>query len=135
MCWVSKYWVEGRSGCPIGGPFDLWRQNYFLAHGEPPEDTANMYPGLTTETVKAVAIATVSKSASLDEVLTDFGDEGPDEQLAMAHTYFMEWRKNVPFMPDNMQHIRRRNVGTEPEALGDFLEDWGRVMDADKPIE
>ena len=36
----SGYWIDGPQGCPIGGPFDLWRPNYFHANGEPPEDMA-----------------------------------------------------------------------------------------------
>lgn len=101
---MSKYWVEHeKHGCPIGGPFDLWRQNYFMANGQPPEDTTRL--------------------------------RGPSGQLAMAHAYFMEWRKSAPFMPDSMQDIPRRWRGTEPEPLDDFLDDWRSVIDADKPTE
>ena len=133
---MSKYWVDGRGGCPIGGPFDLWRQNYFVANGEPPEDTAKMYPDLSAETLAAVAVAAVNDGATLDEVLTTFGDHGPHEQLTMAHTYFSEWRRSAPFMPDSVQDIPRRWSGTEPEPLEDFLEDWRRVISsAEKPTE
>ena len=133
---MSKYWVEHEKyGCPIGGPFDLWRQNYFMANGQPPEDTARLYPDLSSETVTAVAVATVSGGATLDDLLITFGDRGPSDQLAMAHAYFMEWRKSAPFMPDSMQDIPRRWRGTEPEPLAGFLDDWRRVIDADKPTE
>ena len=79
---MSKYWVEHETyGCPIGGPFDLWRQNYFMANSEPPEDTAKLYPGLRPETVTAVAVATVNDGATLDDLLARFGDQGPLEQF------------------------------------------------------
>lgn len=102
---MPKYWVDDASGCQIGGPFDLWRQEYFRLNGEPPEDTAKMYPGLAAATVSEVAIATVTDEATLDDVLTAFGDRGPWKQLTMAHAYFSEWRKRVPFMPESMQDI------------------------------
>jgi hypothetical protein len=133
---VSKYWVEhAKYGCPIGGPFDLWRQNYFMANGEPPEDTAKLYPDLSSETVTAVAVATINDGATLDHLLITFGDRGPSYQLTMAHTYFSERRKSAPFMPDSMQDIPRRWEGTAPEPLEDFHDDWRRVIDADKPTE
>lgn len=133
---MSKYWVEHtKYGCPIGGPFDLWRQNYFMANGEPPEDTAKLYPDLSSETVTAVAVATINDGATLDHLLITFGDRGPSYQLTMAHTYFSEWRKSAPFMPDSMQDIPRRWEGTAPEPLEDFHDDWRRVIDADKPTE
>lgn len=133
---MSKYWVEpAKYGCPIGGPFDLWRQNYFMANGEPPEDTAKLYPDLSSETVTAVAVATINDGATLDHLLITFGDRGPSYQLTMAHTYFSEWRKSAPFMPDSMQDIPRRWEGTAPEPLEDFHDDWRRVIDADKPTE
>lgn len=133
---MSKYWVEHEThGCPIGGPFDLWRQNYFMANSEPPEDTAKLYPGLRPETVTAVAVAIVNDGAMLHDLLARFGDQGPVEQLTMAHTYFSEWRKSAPFMPDSMQDIPRRWTGTEPEPLEDFLDDWRRVVGAREPRE
>lgn len=133
---MSEYWVEHEKyGCPIGGPFDLWRQNYFMANGEPPEDTAKLYPDLSSETVTAVAVATINAGATLDHLLITFGDRGPSDQLTMAHTYFSEWRKSAPFMPDSMQDIPRRWEGTAPEPLEDFHDDWRRVIDADKPTE
>ena len=133
---MSKYWVEhAKYGCPIGGPFDLWRQNYFMANREPPEDTAKLYPGLSSETVTAVAVATINDGATLDHLLITFGDRGPSDQLTMAHTYFSDWRKSAPFMPDSMQDIPRRWEGTAPEPLEDFHDDWRRVIDADKPTE
>ena len=124
----SEYWVDGPGGCPIGGPFDLWRQNYFLANGEPPEDTEKMYPALSAETVADLATATVTDGATLDEVLRRFGDRGPYEQLTMAHNYFEQWRKRVPFMPDSMQDMPLRPVRTSPEPLDEFLEDWQRII-------
>ena len=133
---MSKYWVEhAKYGCPIGGPFDLWRQNYFMANGEPPEDTAKLYPDLSSETVTAVAVATINDGATLDHLLITFGDRGPSDKLTMAHTYFSECRKSAPFMPDSMQDIPRRWEGTAPEPLEDFHDDWRRVIDADKPTE
>jgi hypothetical protein len=122
----SEYWVDGPGGCPVGGPFDLWRQNYFFANGEPPEDTATMYPALSAETVADVATATVTNGAALDEVFRRFGDRGSHEQLAMAHNYFEQWRKRVPFMPDSMQDMPLRPARTSPEPLDEFLEDWQR---------
>ena len=133
---MSKYWVEHETyGCPIGGPFDLWRQNYFMADGGPPEDTAKLYPDLRPETVTAVAVATVNDGATLDDLLARFGGQGPLEQLTMAHSYFSEWRKSAPFMPDSMQDTPRRWTGTEPEPLEDSLGDWRRVIGADEPRE
>lgn len=133
---MSKYWVEHvKYGCPIGGPFDLWRQNYFMANGEPPGDTAKLCPGLSSETVTAVAVATINATATLDHLLITFGDRGPSDQLTMAHTYFSEWRKSAPFMPDSMQDIPRRWEATAPEPLENFHDDWRRVIDADKPTE
>lgn len=133
---MSKYWVEhAKYGCPIGGPFDLWRQKHFMANGEPPEDTAKLYPDLSSETVTAVAVATINDGATLDHLLIIFGDRGPSDHLTMAHTYFSEWRKSAPFMPDSLQDIPRRWEGTAPEPLEDFHDDWRRVIDADKPTE
>ena len=133
---MSKYWVEhAKYGCPIGGPFDHWRQNYFMANGEPPEDTAKLYPDLSSETVTAVAVATINDGATLDHLLITFGDRGPSDQLTMAYTYFSEWRMSAPSMPDSMQDIPRRWEGTAPEPLEDFHDDWRRVIDADKPTE
>lgn len=119
----NEYWVDGPGGCPIGGPFDLWRQNYFFANGEPPEDTAKMYPALSAETVADVATATVTDGATLDEVLRRFGDRGPHEELTMAHNYFEQWRKRAPFMPDSMQDMPLRPARTSPEPLDEFLQD------------
>ena len=83
----------------------------------------------------AVAVATINDGATLDHLLITFGDRGPSYQLTMAHTYFSEWRKSAPFMPDSMQDIPRRWEGTAPEPLEDFHDDWRRVIDADKPTE
>lgn len=127
---MSTYWPDGLPhGCPIGGPFDLWRQNYFMANGEPPEDTVKLYPDLGAETVTAVAVATVNDGATLDDLLDRFGDRGPVEQLTTAHAYFSQWRKSAPFMPDSMQDIPRRWTGTEPEPFDDFLDDLRRVTE------
>jgi len=120
----SGYWIDGPQGCPIGGPFDLWRPNYFHTNGEPPEDTARMYPSLDPQTVKEVAVATVTNDASLDDVRATFGDRGPEVELIVAHRYFSQWRKRVPFMPDSMQDIPLRPARTSPEPLEEFLEDW-----------
>lgn len=120
---MRNYWVEHETqGCPIGGPFDLWRQNHFMANDAPPEDTAKLYPGLSAETVTAVAVATVNDHATLGEVLAAFGDTGPSDQLTMAHAYFREWRKSAPFLPESMQDIPRRWSGTTPEPLKKFLD-------------
>ena len=133
---MSKYWVEhAKYGCPIGGPFDLWRQNYFMANGEPPEDTAKLYPDLSSETVTAVAVATINAGATLDHLLITFGDRGPSDQLTTAHTYFSEWRKSAPFMPDSMQDIPRRWEGTAPEPVEESYDDWRRIIDSDKSTE
>ncbi|GAA3539259.1 hypothetical protein GCM10022263_28460 [Nocardioides daeguensis] len=120
----SGYWIDEPMGCPIGGPFDLWRPNYFHANGELPDDTARMYPSLGPETVKAVAVATVTHGAELSDVLTAFGDHGPEVELTVAHRYFSQWRKRVVFMPDSMQDIPLRPARTSPEPLDEFLEDW-----------
>jgi hypothetical protein len=120
----SGYWIDGPQGCPIGGPFDLWRPNYFHANGEPPEDTAKMYPSLDAQTVADVAVATVMHEDTLDEVLTAFADRGPQVELTVAHQYFSQWRKRVPFMPDSMQDLPLRPARTSPEPLEEFLEDW-----------
>ena len=80
---MSKYWVEHETyGCPIGGPFDLWRQNYFMAKSEPPEDTAKLYPGLRPETVTAVAVA--ARVRLLGSVAVGVGIEGEDDASAVA---------------------------------------------------
>ncbi|WP_072313389.1 hypothetical protein [Agrococcus sp. Marseille-P2731] len=121
---MAQYWVDDVSGCPIGGPFDPWRPNYFRANGEPPEDTSKMYPGLSASTVSEVAIATVNDEDTLDDVLSDFGKRGPVEQLVMAHAYFSEWRKRAPFMPDSMQGIPLRPARTSAEPLEESVGDW-----------
>ena len=124
--WISSE-VEANTGstnpvgCPIGGPFDLWRQNYFFAHGEPPEDTVKMYPVLSAEPVADVATATVTDGATLDEILRTFGDRAPHVQLMMAHNYFEQWRKRVPFMPDSLQDMALQPARTSPEPLDEFL--------------
>ena len=115
----SEYWINGPQGCPIGGPFDLWRQNYFFENGRPPADTAKMYPALSAETVADVATATVT----LEDVLGMFGSRGPREQLTAAYEYFVQWRKRVPFMPDSMQDPPLRPARTTPEPLDEFLMD------------
>jgi len=120
----TDYWIDGPQGCPIGGPFDLWRPNYFHAKGAPPDDTAKMYPSLSAQTVTDVAVATVMHGSTLDEVLTAFADHGPQVELTVAHQYFSQWRKRVPFMPDSMQDIPLRPPRTSPEPLEGFLEDW-----------
>jgi len=120
----SGYWIDGPQGCPIGGPFDLWRPNYFHANGEPPDDTAKMYPSLSAQTVTDVAVAAVTHGATLDEVLTAFVDRGPQVELTVAHRYFSQWRRRAPFMPDSMQDLPQRPARTSPEPLEEFLEDW-----------
>lgn len=120
----SGYWIDGPQGCPIGGPFDLWRPNYFHANGEPPEDTAKLYPSLDRQTVKDVAVATVDDGATLSDVLATFADRGPEVELTVAHSYFSQWRKRVPFTPDSMQDMPLRPARTSPEPLEEFLEDW-----------
>ncbi|MFL6091098.1 MAG: hypothetical protein ACJ71Z_13270 [Aeromicrobium sp.] len=118
------YWVAGPGGCPIGGPFDLWRKNYFIANGEPPEDTVKMYPALSQRTVTGIAEATFTWEATLEDVLQRFTTDGPHDQLTMAYSYFHEWRKRAPFLPDSMQDIALRPARTEPEPLDGFMEDW-----------
>ncbi len=120
----SGYWIDGPRGCPIGGPFDLWRPNYFSTNGEPPEDTAKLYPSLDPQSVKDVAVATVDDGATLDDVLAIFADRGPEVEWTVAHRYFSQWRKRVPFMPDFMQDIPLRPARTSPEPVEEFLEDW-----------
>lgn len=120
------YWIDGPAGCPIGGPFDLWRQNYFFANGEPPEDTAQLYPSLSKQTVTDVAAATVTNGASLDEVLATFGDKGFTVELTLAHRYFSEWLRSAPFLPDSMQDLPRRPARTSPEPLEEILVDLRR---------
>jgi hypothetical protein len=114
------------SGVPVGGPFDLWRPNYFHANGEPPDDTAKMYPSLSAQTVTDLAVATVRGGATLDDVLSAFADRGPRLELTVAHRYFSQWRRRAPFMPDSMQDLPQRPARTSPEPLEEFLEDWRR---------
>lgn len=111
----SGYWIDGSQGCPIGGPFDLWRPNYFYANGEPPEDTAKLYPSLTLQTVADIAVATVSNGANLEKVLAIFRDRGPEVELMVAHRYFSQWRRRIPFMPETMQDMPLRPARTSPE--------------------
>lgn len=121
---ASGYWIDGPQGCPIGGPFDLWRPNYFHENGKPPEDTAKMYPSLSAATVTDVAVATINDGAALEEILEAFADCGPEVELTVAHNYFSQWRRRVPFMPDEMQDMPLRPARTSPEPLDEFLEDW-----------
>lgn len=121
---MARYWVDGKGGCPIGGPFDLWRSNYYRENGEPPEDTTKMYPGLDAATIKEVAVAAVATDVTLDDVLNALGDRGPAEQLEMAYAYFREWRKRAPFMPDSWQDAPLRPARTSPEPLEESLENW-----------
>lgn len=83
-----------------------------------------MYPSLSASTVTGVAVATVRHVATLDDVLTEFADHGPQVELTVAHRYFSEWRKRAPFVPDSMQDIPLRPARTSPEPLEEFLEDW-----------
>ena len=121
---MSKYWGND---CPIGGPFDLWRKNYFLENGTPPDDTAKLYPELSVDTVAGIATAAVTDSATLAEVLEKYNNNGPEEQLTMAYTYFSEWRKRCPFMPDSMQDLPLRPARTSPEPFDEFWADWIKV--------
>jgi len=124
---MSEYWVDDDHGCPIGGPFDLWRKNYFLFYGKPPEDTCKMYPALSVEVIKGIAIAAATHGAELDVVLDTYRDSGPIEQLTMAYEYFHEWRKHAPFMPDFFQDCPLRPARTSHETIDEFLEDNRRV--------
>jgi len=105
----NRYWV---GDCPIGGPFDLWRKNYFLANGIPPDDTGKMYPDLDAETIAAIATAAVIEKASLDNVLNTHKNGEPEEQVKKAYTYFVEWRKHAPFLPDAFQDLPLRPART-----------------------
>lgn len=131
----SGYWIDGPQGCPIGGPFDLWRANYFHANGEPPEDTAKMYPLLSPQTVADVAVSTAANGATLGEVLIAFGDRGPEVELTVAHRYFSQWRKRVPFMPDSMQDLPLRPARTSPEPLKQFLKNWQAHLPREREVE
>lgn len=122
---MPAYWVDGPAGCPIGGPFDLWRKNYFLANGEPPEDTGKMYPALGAGTVSEIAIATVPTAATLEEISSTFADRGSPEQVAMAYAYFREWRKRAPAMPEGGQDLPLRTPKTRPESISEILADLG----------
>ena len=118
---MSKYWV---GECPIGGPFDLWRKDYFLANDIPPDDTVKMYPALCAETVASIATATVTENATLSEIISRYGNCESEEQLTMAYEYFSEWHKRCPFLPDSMQDLPLRSARTSPEPLDEFLDDW-----------
>lgn len=122
---MCEYWV---GDCPIAGPFDLWRKNYFLQNGVPPEDTAEMYPSLKSETVISVARAAVIENASLNEVLLKHEDCNSKEQVMKAYAYFCEWRKHAPFMPDSWQDAPLRPARTSPEPLEEFLDDWRKSL-------
>ena len=119
---MTGYWVEGASGCPIGGPFDLWRVHFFRENGVPPEDTVSMYPGLDGAVVEELAAATVPTDAPLDDVLAAFADCGPADQLEMAYAYFSEWRKRAPFMPEWAQDMPLRPARTSPEPFEQQVE-------------
>jgi hypothetical protein len=118
---MSKYWVG--DDCQIGGPFDLWRKNYFFANGRPPDDMVKMYPALNAETVADIA-KTSTVGATLEDVLHKFERHEPVDQLTMAYEYFSEWRKHAPFMPDFFQDVPLRPIGTSPEPLEEFWKDW-----------
>lgn len=120
----SRYWIDGRVSCPIGGPFDLWRWNHFRDYGKTPEDTVKMYPSLSPETVDILAVATVNERRSLAQVLVDFAEHGPELELRLAHNYFREWRRPSPFMPESMKGIPSRPARSTPEPLHEFLDDW-----------
>jgi len=125
---MSKYWVGRIADCPIGGPFDLWRKNYYLENGRPPDDTVKMFPALSFKTVTGIATAAVVDNASLNEVFIKYGEYEPKKQLKMAYAYFSEWRKHAPFMPDSFQDIPLRPARTSPEPLDEFLDDWDKVI-------
>ena len=120
---MAGYWIDSARGCPIGGPFDLWRARYFRENGVPPEDSVRMYPGLGRPVVEAVAVATVSTDATLDDVLIAFEDRGPADELEMAYAYFCEWRKHSPFMPEWAQDIPLRSPRAAPESLEERPDD------------
>lgn len=44
---MPKYWPGEDTHCPISGPFDLWRKNYFRKNGELPEDLKKLWQALT----------------------------------------------------------------------------------------
>lgn len=125
----TGYWVDGPYGCPIGGPFDVWRRQHFLEEGSLPDDTTKMYPALSTETVHGIAVAAVHDNQNVDEVRERFANSGPVDQISMAHRYFAEWGKKAPFTPDSWQDIPQRPARTTPEPLEEFLEDWRNVND------
>jgi hypothetical protein len=122
---VNKYWV---GDCPIGGPFDLWRKNYFIANGSPPDDTGKMYPALSTKSITTIAIATVLENATFDDVINKNVDIESEEQAKKAYAYFSEWRKHAPFLPDSMQDLPLRPARTSPEPIEEFLDDWNKLM-------
>lgn len=124
---MTAYWIDGPAGCPVAAPFDLWRKNYFVANGTPPDDTQKMYPALTATTVTDVAVATVRDGATLDDVLRTFAGQGPDEQLSAAHRYFSRWIEHAPFMPDSWQDVPLRPARTSPEPLDEFMKNWRAV--------
>ena len=125
----NKYWV---GDCPIGGPFDLWRKDYFLANGKPPDDTGKMYPALSDKTISAVATAAVIDNATLDDIISN-GDFESEEQVKKAYAYFVEWRKHAPFLSDDFQDLPLRPARTSPESLEEFLDDWNELNnDEDK---
>ena len=118
---MSKYWV---GDCPIGGPFDLWRKNYFLANSIPPDDTVKMYPALSAETFAGISTAAVTDNVSFDEVLRKYGDCESEEQVAMAYAYFRRWCKRALFLPDSLQDLPLRPARTSPEPFEEFWDDW-----------
>ena len=83
-----------------------------------------MYPELCTETINDVATMVVTNNAALCEVINKYGSCELKEQLTMEYSYFSEWRKSAPFLPDSMQDIPHRPRRISPEPLDEFLNDW-----------
>lgn len=127
-------WVDGPHGCPIGGPFDLWRKNYFVEKGVPPADSVKMWPGLVFETVSAIAAATVNENATLAEILARFSGTGPNDELEMAHDYFSQWRRRAPFMPESMQDLPLLPARTEPATVDETLADLERYSNGRRVV-
>ncbi|MFM9379174.1 hypothetical protein [Gordonia sp. VNK21] len=122
-------YVDGPHGCPVGGPFDLWRKNYFIENGNPPSDSVKMWPGLTFETISAIATATFHENATRTEIVARFEGGGPADELKMAHAYFCQWRRRAPFMPDELQDLPPRPAMTRPYTPEEVNEDLQQIAD------
>ena len=121
---VGRYWVDGKSGCPVGGPFDLWRMYYFQDYGIVPADTEKMYPDLSRNEINEIATLATSKPQSDPTKLVERFPSAPIAQVQMAFEYFSQWNRDAPFMPDSMQGIKKLPKHTRPLTPEEVMEGW-----------